>query len=202
VRFLLDAGIRQFIDVGCGLPTRKNVHDIVEANDPAARVLYVDHDPVVINHYQALLSSSSTATVILGDARRPQEILDHCRTTSLIDLDRPVAVLLVGLLHLIADEDDPAGIVARFRDAVAPGSHVVLSHMTGDDQDPKEVAQFVEMFETAREPMIMRSRERIRAFFDGLELVEPGLVDGPDWRPDRPYPKPSGWLVAGVGRKD
>jgi hypothetical protein len=202
VRFLLDAGIRQFIDVGCGLPTRRNVHDIAHGVDPGARVLYVDHDQVAVNHYRALLSSSSTARVLRADARHPEEILDHLRETSLIDLDRPVGVLLVGLLHLIADEDDPAGIVAGFRDAVAPGSYVAVSHLTGDGQDPDDVAQFVEMFETAREPMVMRSRKRIREFFDGLELVEPGMVDGPDWRPDRPYPEPSRWLVAGVGRKN
>ncbi|MFI0452136.1 SAM-dependent methyltransferase [Actinomadura sp. 6N118] len=202
VRFLLDEGIRQFVDIGCGLPTRTNVHDLAHDADPAARVLYVDHDQVVVNHYRALLSSSSTATVISADARQPGEILGRIRETSFIDLERPLGVLLVGLLHLMADEDDPAGVVARYRDAVVPGSYLVMSHLTGEGQDPEHVAQFTAMFQSAREPMVMRSRERIRSFFDGLDLVEPGMVDAPDWRPNRPFPKPSGWLVAGVARKN
>ncbi|MFG2004542.1 SAM-dependent methyltransferase [Spirillospora sp. NPDC048911] len=202
VRFLLDAGIRQFVDIGCGLPTRTNVHDLAHEADPAARVVYVDHDHVVVNHYRALLSSSSTATVIKADARRPDEILDRLRAAPLVDLQRPLGVLMVGLLHLIADEDEPAEAVARFRDAVVPGSYLALSHLTGEGQDPVHVAQFVEMFQSAREPMVMRPRARIRTFFDGLDLVEPGMVDAPDWRPNRAYPPPSGWLVAGVARKN
>jgi len=200
VAYLLSVGIRQFLDVGCGLPTRRNVHQIVQAVDSRAPVVYVDHDPVVITHYRALLSHDSSATVIHADARRPMEILLHPEVKSRLDFDRPVGILLVGLLHLIADEEDPAGIVAQFRDAMSAGSHLALSHLTDEGPDPEAVAQFISMFAHAREPMILRQRAHIRSFFDGMDLVEPGLVDGANWHPDG-IAEPSRWLMAGIGRK-
>src|SRR4051794_19653084 len=129
VRFLTDAGIRQFLEIGCGMPTRKNVHEIVHAVAPEARVVYVDYDAVVVRHYQAALSGVPGAVVIEADARRPDDILNHPETTLRIDFEEPLAVLLTALLHCVPDEDDPTAITEGFRDAMAPGSHLVLSHL-------------------------------------------------------------------------
>lgn len=201
VRYLLDAGIRQFLDVGCGLPARENVHDIVFAAAPEATVVYVDRDPVAVTQYQALLSGCRTAA-FQADARQPDDLLSHPDVKALIDLERPVGVLLVALMHGITDDERPAEIVARFRDTVAPGSHVVLSHLTADGRPPETMARLDAVSGQMREPLVMRSRERIRSFFDGLRLVEPGLVPGPEWRPDRMSRRSSGWLMAGVAVKD
>jgi hypothetical protein len=201
VHRLLDLGIRQFIDLGCGLPTRRNVHDIVHAVAPNAAVVYVDHDPVAVRHYQALLSSATLATAFQGDLRRPKETLDHPDMTSLIDLDRPVGVLALGILHLISDEDDPGWIMSQLRDTMAPGSILVLTHMTADGNDRADVADLLELAVRMRETMVMRPREQILAFFNGLEFLDPGLVHAADWRPQMPSPSPSGWLLAGAARK-
>lgn len=202
VRYLLDVGVRQFIDVGCGMPMDKdNVHQIAHEADPATRVVCVDYDPVVFVHYRTLLDGSPVARTIQADARRPKEILDHPGVTSLIDFTRPVAVLLVALLHHIPDEDDPEGVVACFRDAVPSGSFLAISHMTSDGPPPEAVEEFVGVFDKVRESMTVRPRSRIRGFFTGLELVDPGLVDGAAWRPDQDQAPPSTWLAAGVARK-
>jgi hypothetical protein len=176
------------------------VHEIVHTADPDAPVVYVDHDPVVVTHHRALVNSVATASVIHADARRPKDILLHPEVRSRLDFDRPVGILMVGLLHLIGDEEDPGAILAQFWDAMPPGSHLALSHLTDEGPDPQAVAHFTAMYEHAREPMVLRSRARIRSFFDGTQLVEPGVVDGADWHPDG-IATPSGWLVAGVGRK-
>lgn len=205
VRFLAaEAGIRQFLDIGSGLPTQRNVHEVAHEIAPDARIVYVDYDPVVIAHSRELLSGVDHAIAIQADARRPDEILNHPKLRTLIDLDQPVALLLVGLLFLIADDDDPAGIVARFREAMAPGSYLALSHMTGDGQRPEAVRRLVQVFERAREPMVPRTREQIQRLFDGFELVNPGLAPIAAWRPDQPAADQDlgkGWLLAGVGRK-
>jgi hypothetical protein len=201
VRYLLKAGIRQFIDVGCGLPGRGNVHDLVHAHDPLAAVVYVDNDPVIVNHFQALLSSSGTAQVLLADARRPKEILGSPSVTELIDFGRPVGVLLCAVLHYIPDEDDPPGIVGAFTAAMAPGSHLVFSHYHADGLSPGDRAVTAEFAEKMGITMARRSHEEIAAMFGELELLEPGLVQPSQWRPDRPQREPSGWLLAGVGVK-
>jgi hypothetical protein len=204
VRFLADAGIRQFLDIGSGLPTVGNVHQVAHAIAPDARIVYVDYDPVAVAHSWALLAGTDKATAIQADMRRPDDILTNPGVTSLIDLTQPVAVLLVAMLHLLPDDQDPAAIVRRFREAMAPGSYLVLSHITSHEQPPEVVTNLRKVFEQAREPMVPRSREQILSFLEGFELVDPGLVKAPDWRPDQPGPprQPATGLVLGaVGLK-
>jgi SAM-dependent methyltransferase len=184
VRFLAGTGIRQFLDVGSGLPTQGNVHEVAQAVAPDARVAYVDYDPMAIMHSKALLSGSGTVTAVQADMRRPRDILGHPEVTSLLDFAQPVAVLLVAMLHAVTDDEDPAGIVTQFREAMAPGSYLVLSHITSHQQPPEVVTHLRKVFEQAREPMVPRGRDQILAFFQGFELVDPGLVTASDWRPD------------------
>jgi O-methyltransferase involved in polyketide biosynthesis len=201
VRHLLAAGVRQFLDIGCGLPGRGNVHDLAHAVDPSATVVYVDNDPVIVNHYQALLSSSGVATALLADVRRPCDVLTAPSTTKLIDFDRPVGLLMTALLHYLGDEEDPASLVKTFVSAVPAGSHLVLSHYHPDALSAEERATATDLATAFGITMIGRSAEVIEALFGGLVLAEPGLVPPTLWRPDRPQREPTGWLLAGVGRK-
>jgi SAM-dependent methyltransferase len=205
VRFLAEeAGIRQFLDLGTGLPTQHNVHQVAQVVIPDARVVYVDYDPIVVVHGRALLATTDTVTVVEGDLRRPDEILAHPETRRLIDFDEPMAVLLVAILHFIPDEDDPAGIVARLRDAMAPGSHLVVSHTANESPD-EVMAAAQQGFRLAGAPLTPRTRAGIGRFFDGFDLVEPGLVEVSQWRPETPAataPPTSAWtIVGGVARK-
>ncbi|WP_043628046.1 SAM-dependent methyltransferase [Nonomuraea candida] len=183
-----EAGIRQFLDIGSGLPTQGNVHEVAQAVIPGAHVVYVDHDPIVLAHGRALLAVDETTTIVEADAREPEKILDDPRTRSLIDFDEPVGLLLFGILHHLSDEEDPAGIAARLIRPLAPGSHVVISHFHNPGQERPEVAEqaataeklFNEHLGTGR----WRTRAEILAFFDGLDLLEPGLVPLPEWRPE------------------
>jgi S-adenosyl methyltransferase len=204
VRFLADAGIRQFLDLGSGLPTRGNVHEVAHAVAPDARVVYVDYDPVAIAHSRALLSEIDRATAIQADMRRPEDILARPEVTNLVDYAEPMAILLVAMLHLVTDDEGPARIVARYREAMAPGSYLVMSHITSHEQPPEVVADLRKVFEQAREPMVPRGREEILRFFEGLELVDPGLVKAPEWRPDgtgADEEPATGLVLAGVGYK-
>jgi hypothetical protein len=200
VRFLVGEGIRQFIDIGPGLPTQGGVHEIAQAMAPESRVTYVDNDPIVVAHARAQLSANDTITVIQADLRRPQEILHHPELHRLIDFTEPVAVLLVAILHGVTDEEDPAGILRTLREAMAPGSHLAISHLTTDGPDPEAMARVVRIFEQATTPAVHRSREQISAFFDGFDLVEPGLVRPWQWRPDGNQER-TALIYAGVGRK-
>ena len=177
VRYLLNAGIRQFIDIGCGMPSRVNVHDIVHGVDPAAKVVYVDYDPLVVTHYRALVHALPAATVFQADVRQPENILSNPELTELIDFAEPVGLLLVAVMHFVSDEHDPRGIVARLGEKLAPGSHLVLSHMSADGQDPRIAAEFTAAFKDMRDPLVMRPRAQIETFFDGFELVPPGLAE-------------------------
>ncbi|MCW2903302.1 MAG: hypothetical protein JWO67_5567 [Streptosporangiaceae bacterium] len=199
VRFLLGQGIRQFLDIGCGLPGRGNVHDLAHKADPQARVVYVDYDPVAVNHYSAVLSADANATAIHADARQAGEILTHPDVIRLIDFDRPVGLLMISVLDVITDQD-PAGIVATFRDAMAPGSHLALAHTTDEGKSPEEISAGHAALKPIREQWRVRDRREITGFFDGFEILEPGIVSLPEWRPDRPYDTPSGWLLGGMGR--
>ncbi|MFG2005369.1 SAM-dependent methyltransferase [Spirillospora sp. NPDC048911] len=201
VRHLLDAGVRQFIDLGCGLPGKGNVHDLALAADPDAKVVYVDNDPVAVVHFQSLLHAVPGAIAVKADARRPDEILGHAEVTALLDADRPVGILMISMLDWIPDEDDPDSIVAAFRDALVPGGHLVICDFLGDNLTDADRATHDELTKRYDISVTFRSSERFKGFFDGLDLVEPGLVLAPEWRPDRPYDPPSGWLMAGVGRK-
>jgi O-methyltransferase involved in polyketide biosynthesis len=201
VRHLLASGIRQFLDLGCGMPGRGDVHHLAQAADPAATVVYVDNDPVIVNHHRALLSSSRVATAIPADVRRPEEVLTHPETRRLIDFDKPVGIVMTALLHYLGDEDDPAGLVEAFVSAVPEGSHVAISHYHSEGISAEERALAAEFAESFGFSMAGRSPTEIEALFGKLDLVSPGLVLPPLWRPDRPYREPTGWLLAGVGRK-
>ena len=198
IRQLRGLGVRQFLEIGSGLPRRGNVHDVA---GPDATVIYVDFDPVAVSHYQAVLGANGSAAAVRGDATRPGEILADPVVAEMIDFDRPVGLLMTYLLQLITDEEDPARIVREFSAPLASGSHLVLSHATLETLSPAERQAVCEVFEELREPVRLRERAEVAALFDGFELLEPGLVRAPEWRPDRPYREPSGWVLAGVGRK-
>jgi hypothetical protein len=183
VRFLADAGITQFLDIGSGIPTVGNVHEIALAADPAAHVVYVDIDPVAVSHSRSLLRGLDHVTAIRGDLRRPDEIVNDAEVRRLIDFDRPVAVLLFAVFHFIPDADDPAGIVARLRDSMAPGSYVALSHATFEGNEELAV-EHEDLYARTASPMTMRSHDQVATLLDGFDLVEPGLVRMPAWRPD------------------
>ncbi|MBK6012924.1 SAM-dependent methyltransferase [Streptomyces sp. MBT53] len=205
VRFAAAEGITQFLDIGSGIPTFGNVHEVAQEASPGAHVMYVDHDPVAVAHSQAVLAGNETAGVVAADLRKPQEILASAEVQRLIDVNRPVALLLVAILHFVEDVDDPYGAVAQLRDALAPGSLLILTHASyeGIPLPPERAEGAVDVYKDIRNPLIMRSRDEIARFFEGYDMVEPGLVPMPDWRPDTapededPYSF-SGF--AGVGR--
>ena len=208
VRFLAGLGIRQFLDLGSGLPTQGNVHEVAQEVRPDARVVYVDYDPQAVAHSRALLAGTEQAIAIQADVRQPEAILNNPEVRRLLDFDQPMAVLFCAILHAIPDSDDPEGIVRAFREAMAPGSYLVISHLATREDVEHIVGQVRELFERqVREPFWPRTRARILSFFEGLELVDPGLVTAPEWRPDPPSPDaadeepPTDAVVVAVGRK-
>ncbi|MFD3718852.1 SAM-dependent methyltransferase [Streptomyces sp. NPDC058674] len=188
VRHAVDQGITQFLDIGSGIPTFGNVHEIAQAASPGARVVYVDHDPVAVAHSQAVLAGDEHSGIVAADLRKPQDILDAPEVTRLLDLDRPVALLLVAVLHFLEEDDEPYAAVAALRDALAPGSLLILTHASyeGIPLTEEVAGGTVGVYRDIRNPLVMRSGEQIRGFFDGFELLEPGLVSMPDWRPEAP----------------
>lgn len=203
VRCLSVAGIGQFLDIGSGLPTAENTHEIAQQQNPAARVLYVDNDPVVITHAQALLAGGQNVDVLHADARDTSAIIDYLRVHQTGYLTRPVGVLLVAVLHFIGDDDDPHAIVRRLMAAVAPGSYLVISHATVDESSAEEFAQWRAAYARTTASLAPRSRAQVTAFFDGLQLLEPGIVNVTRWRPwigTAPQQTRTG-CYAGVGRK-
>jgi SAM-dependent methyltransferase len=205
VRHLVDAGFRQFLDIGSGIPTLGNVHEVVQKLTPDANVVYVDVDPVAVAHSRHILAGNERVAVIQEDLRRPERILTHHDVTALLDLDQPVALLLVAVLHFVLDDDDPYGVVARLRDALAPGSHVVISHGTADSLPEEAARRWVELFRRTPTPGTPRPKAAVERFFAGLDMVEPGLVWAPQWHPEHPdevgdHPERSATYV-GVGRK-
>jgi SAM-dependent methyltransferase len=205
VRFLAaEAGIRQFLDIGSGIPTEQNVHQVAQDAADGTRVIYVDNDEVAVAHSRLMLESNPDATVVQADLREPEKILADPATQLLIDFSRPVALLLVAVLHFIPDEDDPAQIIATLRDALIPGSYLVISHACRDtDPDFAPTGETVYSSRVAGQ-LCMRTSEQIAGFFDGFTLLEPGLVWVPQWRPaadaDLPADPRKFWLVGGVGQ--
>jgi SAM-dependent methyltransferase len=206
VNYAAGEGVTQFLDIGSGIPTFGNVHEVAQKASAESRVVYVDHDPVAVSHSRAVLDGNEQAGVVSADLRKPQQILDSPETTGLLDLERPVALLLVAVLHFLEDEDDPQSAVAELRDALAPGSLVIVTHASYEGIPvPKEQAGgAVDVYQNIRNPLVMRSREEIARFFEGYEMVEPGLVSMPLWRPDTPAEQEDPYAFAGfagVGRK-
>ncbi|NJP71567.1 SAM-dependent methyltransferase, partial [Streptomyces sp. C1-2] len=197
-----EGGVRQILDIGTGLPTEPNVHQIARAVAPETRVAYVDNDPIVSAHSRALMDQDDTS-VVLADLRDPRGVLDHPEVRRVIDFDRPVAVLLVAIVHFLSEAQDPDGIVATLRDALPTGSYLVLSHATGDlHEDHREDAAAI--YRRATASMNLRPHSRILDFFGDFTLVEPGLVTVPDWRPDKPAKDgaPPIGIYGGVARKN
>jgi O-methyltransferase involved in polyketide biosynthesis len=186
VRRLVDQGIRQFVDIGAGLPTVANVHEVAQAGAPDARVLYADIDPVVVTHGRALLASSPGVSVIEGDLRDPGSILEAGTRSGLIDLDEPVAVLLLAVLHFIPDEDDPAGIVRRIHAGTPPGSALVISHVTSEENRAEAADTAENVYKSSTASLALRTRPEIAALLADYKLEEPGLVYAPAWHPDTP----------------
>lgn len=204
VEFLAgEAGIDQFIDIGPGLPTQGNVHELVRRYRPDAPVVYVDNDPVVLSHGQALLQQAAGVAVIDGDVRSPDVILSNPKLRSLIDLSRPVAVCMSLVLHFIPDADDPWVLVTRFRDAIRPDSYLVISHVTGDARSVDTMSEIRDLYDEATAPLVPRTKDDICRFFDRFELVDPGVVFLSQWRPTTEYYARGGtqWAYAAVGRK-
>ncbi len=184
VRFLAQQGVSQYLDLGSGLPTSPNVHDVARDVVPDARVAYVDHDPIVVAHNEALLATRDGIITIRADVREPDAVLGHEALPGCIDFEQPVAVLLLSVLHFINCEEDAPGIIAKFRQRLAPGSYLAISVGTSDGADPDMLAEATQTYAGARMPFTLRSRAQIMELFDGFDLVEPGLVSLPDWRPD------------------
>lgn len=177
VEYLVGQGIRQFLDLGSGLPTHQNVHEVALRLAPDARVVYVDNDPVVCAHGRALLAEPERVIMLQADAHKPAEILNHPDVRELLDLDQPVALLMLYFLHQIRDEQDPQGFVAAYRDALAPGSFLAISHAAGDTA-PERTAQLIELYQHANTPFCPRSRQELLEFFGDFELIPPGLANG------------------------
>ncbi|MEV8565225.1 SAM-dependent methyltransferase [Streptomyces sp. NPDC051322] len=199
VRFAVDRGITQFLDIGSGIPTFGNVHEVAQAVAPESRVVYVDHDPVAVAHSKAVLEGNDLTAVVAADLRKPQDILDSPEVGELLDLNRPVALLLVAVLHFIEDADDPSAAVVALRDALAPGSVLIVTHASyeGIPVPQEQAGGAVGVYKNIRNPLVMRTREEVARFFDGYELVEPGLVKMPEWRPDTPVDQEDPYAFSG-----
>jgi hypothetical protein len=204
VRHLVgEAGIRQFLDIGTGIPNADNVHGVAQRAARDSRIVYVDNDPLVLRHARTLLQSTSEGATayINGDLREPEDILLRAAVT--LDPGQPLAVLLIAILHLIPDEDDPYALVSRLLEALPPGSHLVLSHMA-KDINADEMAELARvprrLKEAVRYEFAMRTRAEVSRFLDGLDLVEPGLVRVDQWRPEQAAARATA-IYAAVGRK-
>ena len=205
VRYLATAGVRQFLDIGSGIPTQGNVHEVAQQARPGARVLYAEVDPIAIAQSQALLAGNEHAAIIEADLREPRDILTHPDIGRFVDLSEPVGLLLASVVHFLADDDDPWRIVATLRDALAPGSYLVLSHATSEGR-PELIRAAEKVYNrSVSTPAYARSRAEILRLFDGFDLIDPGLVYVPWWRPDSAAGLPGDsepfGSLAGVARK-
>ncbi|MFJ4922752.1 SAM-dependent methyltransferase [Streptomyces sp. NPDC088725] len=198
--WLARSGVEQFLDIGTGIPTEPNLHQIVQDITPTARIVYTDNDPIVLRHAEALLISSPQGGTdyVQADVRRPEEILEHART--FLDFTRPIALSLIALMHFITDDQDPYGITRTLVDALPSGSYLTLSHVTFDEH-PQFTQTVTSAYKEGAIPLRMRTRAEILPFFDGLDLVDPGLVTATHWYQEEPAPKQelSGFYV-GVAR--
>ena len=197
----VDAGIRQFLDLGTGIPAANNTHEVAQAMAPKSRVVYVDYDPVVLAHARALLAGSNEGLIdyLDADLRETDTILEQASRT--LDFSRPVAIMLIAILHAIPDEDDPYGIVARLMEAVPSGSYLVLSHVASDI-DPEQIAEATaRLNQLSHQHFTLRDHDRVLRFFDGLELLEPGVARVEEWRAPGLETRDRSAMWGGVGRK-
>ena len=206
-RFLIDAvgrlttdyGIRQFLDIGTGLPTADNTHEVAQRIVPQARIVYMDNDPIVLTHARALLTSrrEGRTDYIAADLRDPDLILAEAKRT--LDFSEPIAILLIGVLHFVPDSDDPYGILGRLIDAVPSGSFLVLRHAASDQQAEAATEGTRRYNEKSAAPITMRSRDQVARFFNGLEMLEPGFISIGDWWPEGKRDAGAASAMAGSG---
>ena len=203
VRHLVDSGVRQFLDIGAGLPTQRNVHEVAQETAPESRVVYVDNDPIVLVHARALLSTHplGRTAVVQADVRDPAAILADDQVRALIDFDEPLAVMLVSVLQFVPDRE-PQDLVAPLRDAMPRGGYLAVSHPTQDFR-ASQVDEVASTYNRAKAPAVARRKADIERVFDGFELLEPGIVQTPLWRPDGPVTPHLDriWMYGAVGRK-
>ena len=205
-----ERGLDQYVDIGAGLPTQGNTHELVRASVPFARIVYVDNDPMVLAHGRALLDGVDGVEMIMADLRDPESVLTNPGLTELIDLSRPVGFLLTGVLYFVADASDPWRLVRRYADALAPDSYLVLSHLTSDNKPPRAIQTGQEVYARATENLHFRTRDQFERFFDGLELLppypgaEPAVSHVGVWGAEDPVAADtddSRWLYCGVARR-
>jgi hypothetical protein len=204
VRYFQSQGIDQFLDIGSGIPTAGNVHEVAQKTNPDARVVYVDNEPVAVAHSELLLEGNPNAAAIEADLRDPDHILHHEKTRRLLDFSRPIGLLTVAVYHFIPDSDDPLGLLSRYRAALPSGSYIALSHVTTDVMST-QIEQLIGLYRGSQNPVIARTKAQFTAMFDGFDLVEPGVVFTPEWRPESPedagdHPEEAA-VYAAVGRK-
>lgn len=207
VRYMMERGVTQFLDIGSGIPTVANVHEVAQAQNPECRVVYVDKDPIAVAHSELMLADNDRAAIVHADMRDPEAILGHPETRRLLDFDQPVGLLVLMMLHWLPDESDPWALMATYRDALAPGSHLAITHVTADHQDQR-LSDVTELIKGSRsaDQLNERSHERVQALFTGFELVDPGLVGCAAWRTAGPgdmsdTPEMNMVICGGVGRK-
>ncbi|NUP81189.1 MAG: SAM-dependent methyltransferase [Nonomuraea sp.] len=203
-----EVGITQFLDIGTGIPTQDNTHTIAQEAAPEARVAYVDNDPIVLVHGRALLTGdpAGVTDMIEADLRQPEQILSDPTIRRVIDFTRPVAVILAGILHFITDQENPHELVAQVKAAVPSGSYLLVSHITLDFADQVSREDFTKPYDNSSAPMVPRTRDETLRFFDGWDLVEPGLVEVVSWRPDpaeyqEQIPGGHAWAYGGLAIK-
>jgi hypothetical protein len=204
VLYLVNQGITQFLDLGSGIPTAGNVHEIAWQANPDCRVVYVDIDAVAVAHSRALLRGFDNATAIQGDMRRPQEILNNAQTREMLDFARPIAVLMVAVLHFVPDSDDPRGIIDQYLDAVVPGSYLAISHASLEGAEPSRAEEATQQYRRSVTDFTMRTHAEITDLLAGVRLVDPGVVYLTEWRPERGTDTSDAARMstfAGVGRK-
>jgi hypothetical protein len=204
VRYLVGEGVRQFLDLGSGIPTVGNVHEVAQQAAPGTKVVYVDYEEVAVAHSQLLLRDNKDADIVFADVTHPADVLAAPATRRLLDFGRPIAILAVTLGHYIPPEADPVGMFATYRDAVVPDSYLALTHLT-NDFEAINGEEIIETMKSTRDNVFPRSRSEVLALFDGFDLVEPGLVTTSQWRPEPTMteavdPEDDG-LYAAVGRK-
>lgn len=201
VQYMVGQGITRFLDLGSGIPAVGNVHEIAQDMDPGCQVVYVDYDKVAVAHSRLILDGNRNASVVEEDLCRPRAVLESEAAQALLAGGEPIGLLMVAVFHFIPDSLNPAEIVARYREALPAGSLVALSHLTADHA-PREMAAVTEAMKNSRDPMYFRPYADVAALFDGLELIDPGVVSAPLWRPEPGLRdlEPDD-VYAGVGRK-
>ena len=204
VLYLVDQGITQFLDLGSGIPTVGNVHEIAWKANPECHIVYVDIDPVAVVHSRAILRGADHATAILGDLRRPQEILNDAQTREMLDFTRPIGLLMIATLHFVPDSDDPRGIIDQYLDAVVPGSYLAISHASLEGPTPTRAGEATQQFRRCVTDITTRTRAEVTDLFTAVKLEDPGVVYLTEWHPepgDNTSDAARMYTFAGVGRK-